>query len=124
MIVYKNENYRSYIVMNGITKADWKLFMEKVPEWQEAYMENLLKEYIKMLQSKKPASTKFWDLDKRIKKDKKNPGVQMQLDKGKAIFDIVTMMNLGIITQENLADFSDDLKESVQELIARNYGNW
>lgn len=110
--------------MNGITKADWKLFMEKVPEWQEAYIENLLKEYIKILQSKKPASTKFWDLDKRIKKDKKNPGVQMQLEKGEAIFDIVTMMNLGIITQENLADFSNDLKESVQELIARNYGNW
>lgn len=124
MIIYRNDNYRSYIVMNDITKADWKLFMEKVPEWQEAYMENLLKEYIKMLQSKKPASIKFWDLDKRIKKDKKNPGVQMQLDKGKAIFDIVTMINLGIITQENLADFSDDLKESVQELIARNYGNW
>lgn len=124
MIIYRNDNYRSYIVMNDITKADWKLFMEKVPEWQEAYMENLLKEYIKMLQSKKPASIKFWDLDKRIKKDKKNPGVQMQLDKSKAIFDIVTMINLGIITQENLADFSDDLKESVQELIARNYGNW
>ena len=78
MIVYKNENYRSYIVMNGITKADWKLFMEKVPEWQEAYMENLLKEYIKMLQSKKPASTKFWDLDKRIKKDKKKTKSKIQ----------------------------------------------
>ena len=74
--------------MKGITKADWKLFMEKVPEWQEAYMERLLKEYVKLLQSKKPASTKFWDLDKRIKKDKKNPGVQMQLDKGKALFPI------------------------------------
>lgn len=110
--------------MNGITKADWKLFMEKVPEWQETYMERLLKEYVKMLQSKKPASTKFWDLDKRIKKDKKNPGVQMQLDKGEAIFDIVTMINLGIITQDDLADFSDDLKESVLELLDRNYGKW
>ena len=31
------------INMNGISKADWKLFMEKVPEWQEAYMERSLK---------------------------------------------------------------------------------
>ena len=46
----------------------------------------------------------------------------MQLDKGEAIFDIVTMINFGIITQEDLADFSNDLKESVQELIDRNYG--
>ena len=111
-------------IMKSITKADWKLFMEKVPEWQEAYMERLLKEYVKMLQSKKPASTKFWDLDKRIKADKRNPGVQMQLDKGEAIYDIVKMINLGIITQEDLADFSDDLKESVPELLDRNYGKW
>ena len=110
--------------MNVITKADWKLFMEKVPEWQEAYMERLLKEYVNMLQSKKPASTKFWDLDKRIKADKKNPGVQMQLDKGEAIYDIVKMINLGIITQEELADFSDSLKADVQELLDRRYGQW
>ena len=110
--------------MKSITKADWKLFMEKVPEWQEAYMERLLKEYVKMLQSKKPASTKFWDLDERIKADKKNPGVQMQLDKGDAIYDIVKMINLEIISKEDLADFSDDLKESVQELLDRHYGQW
>lgn len=77
-----------------------------------------------MLQSKKPASTKFWDLDKRIKDDKRNPGVQMQLDKGDAIYDIVKMINLEIISKEDLADFSDDLKESVQELIDRHYGQW
>jgi hypothetical protein len=110
--------------MNGISKADWKLFMEKVPEWQETYMEGLIKEYIKMLQRKEPASTKFWDLAKRIKADKRSPGVQLQLNKDEAIFDIVTMINLGIITQEDLADFSDNLKESVQELIERNYGKW
>ena len=48
----------------------------------------------------------------------------MQLDKGEAIYDIVKMINLGIITQEDLADFSDDLKESVPELLDRNYGKW
>lgn len=28
-----------------ISKADWKLFREKVPEWQEHYMEQLVKGY-------------------------------------------------------------------------------
>lgn len=55
----QNDNHRSSIIMNGITKADWKLFMDKVPEWQEAYMERLLKEYVKMLQNKKPAALVF-----------------------------------------------------------------
>ena len=82
----------------------------------------LLKEYVKLLQSKKPASTKFWNLNERIKADKRNPGVQMQLDKGEAIYDIVKMINLEIISKEDLADFSDDLNESVQELLDRHYG--
>ena len=32
--------------MNDITKLDWKLFQERVPEWQEHYMERLIKEYV------------------------------------------------------------------------------
>ena len=32
-----------------IRKQDWKLFREKVPEWQELYMEKLLKQYIALL---------------------------------------------------------------------------
>ena len=29
--------------MVEISKADWKLFRERVPEWQEHYMEQLAK---------------------------------------------------------------------------------
>lgn len=29
--------------MAEISKADWKLFCERVPEWQEHYMERLTK---------------------------------------------------------------------------------
>ena len=35
--------------MNDITKSDWKLFQERVPEWQEHYMERLIKEYVELL---------------------------------------------------------------------------
>ncbi len=42
------------------TKSDWKLFRELIPEWQEAYMERLNKEYIRLLSSEKDASEKFW----------------------------------------------------------------
>ena len=50
-----------------VTKQDWKLFQKKVPEWQEAYMERLIREYIKYLQSDRPASVKFWEMEKRLK---------------------------------------------------------
>ncbi len=41
-----------------------------------------------------------------------------------ATYDIVKMINLGIITQEDLANFSDDMNESVQELLERHYRQW
>ena len=50
-----------------ISKKDWKLFREKLSGWQENYMEGLVKEYANFLNDdKKPASEKFWELEKRI----------------------------------------------------------
>lgn len=51
-----------------ISKKDWKLFREKLSGWQENYMEGLVKEYANFLNDdKKPASEKFWELEKWIK---------------------------------------------------------
>jgi hypothetical protein len=57
--------------MGEISKSDWKLFQERLPEWQEHYMERLTKEYIELLSSPGNASDHFRELEKRIKKDKK-----------------------------------------------------
>ena len=103
--------------MIDISKQDWKLFREKLPEWQEAYMEKLIKEYSKLLNSSEPASEKFWALEERIKKDKKNPGVILEVSKSEAIWDIATMIKKKVITTEDLSDFSSDLKDAVQEIL-------
>ena len=59
-----------------ISKKDLKLFRERLSGWQENYMEGLVKEYANFLNDdKKPASEKFWELEKRIKEDKRQPGV-------------------------------------------------
>ena len=59
-----------------ISKKDWKLFRERLADWQEKYMEGLIKEYINFLNDDtKPASEKLWGLEKRIKEDKHHPGV-------------------------------------------------
>ena len=78
------------------SKADWKLFREKIGEWQETYMERLNREYIEILSSEKAASEKFWALDDRMKEDKKKPGVILELRKsntGKVNVGIVLTMN-------------------------------
>ena len=53
--------------MIEISKRDWKLFREKLPKWQEDYMERLCREYVELLTSDAKGSEKFWALEKRIK---------------------------------------------------------
>lgn len=102
-----------------ILKSDWKLFRARIAEWQESYMERLVKEYIYMLNGTGNASDKFWELEERIKKDKKHPGVMLELSKGNMIFDIVALINSGAITTADLEGFSDELRESVDFLLRR-----
>ena len=102
-----------------ISKSDWKLFRTRIVEWQESYMERLVKEYIDMLNGTGNASDKFWELEERIKKDKKHPGVMLELSKGNMIFDIVALINSGVITIADLEGFSDELRESVDFLLHR-----
>ena len=109
--------------MAEVPKSDWKLFMAKVPEWQERYMDKLLKQYIRLLKDEsKDPSERFWKLDERMKKDKKNPGVQMELEKKEVPYDIVRLIRLKIIKPEDIEDFSDSLKDYVDELMERSYG--
>lgn len=102
-----------------VSKSDWKLFRTRIGDWQEAYMERLVKEYMDLLEGKENASDKFWNLEERIKKDKKHPGVMLELSKGNMIFDIVTLINSGVITTADLEGFSDGLKESIANFTNR-----
>ena len=72
-----------------VSKNDWKLFRTCIGDWQEAYMERLVKEYVDLLDGAENASDKFWKLEERIKKDKKHPGVMLELSKGNMMFDLV-----------------------------------
>lgn len=102
-----------------VSKSDWKLYRTRIGDWQEAYMDRLVKEYMDLLDGAENASDKFWKLEERIKKDKKHPGVMLELSKGNVVFDIVALINSGVITVDNLEDFSNELKESVDFLLHR-----
>jgi len=105
--------------MMEISKSDWKKYREKISVWQEHYMERLVEEYIAFLRSDRPASDKFWELERRIKQDKKCPGVLIEMRKSSAIYDIVRLIGDGVISLDDLDEFSDDLKEVVKFLIER-----
>ena len=103
--------------MVEISKSDWKLFRERIPEWQENYMGRLIEEYIKLLKSSGNPSDRFWKLEKRIKQDRKHPGVLIEMRKSEALWDILTLIRQKVITVGDLDGFSEELKNTVKELL-------
>lgn len=97
----------------GFTERDWKLFRNKVADWQESYMDRLNKEYIELLSGEANPSEKFWRLEKRIKQDRKNAGVQVDMRRSTLILNIISLINEGVIGFDDLQEFSDELRETV-----------
>ena len=104
--------------MYQIEEKDWKLYREKLPEWQEAYMERLIKEYAELLNSDKAASEKFWALDKRIRADRQSLGVRIIEERRSKLQNILTGLIIEhVISLDDLQDFSEELRESTSMWI-------
>ena len=101
------------------TKKDWTLFRNKIADWQEAYMDRLNKEYIDLLSEDANPSEKFWRMDKRIKEDRKKTGVQLEMSRSNLIYNIISLISDGVISIEDLEEFSDELKEAVSVFVER-----
>ena len=99
--------------MHQVKEKDWKLFRKKLPEWQEAYLERLIKEYAELLNGDDAASEKFWALDKRIRADRKSLGVHVDGVTRSNLQNILTGLIIeNVITENDLHDFSEELRES------------
>lgn len=101
------------------SKQDWKLFREKLPGWQEAYMDRLNQEYMTLLSGDGSPSKKFWALYDRIRQDKQCRGVILQLKKANVAFDLAALICDGVISHADLDEFSQDLRDTVQHLCSR-----
>ncbi len=101
------------------TKKDWTLFENKIADWQEIYMNRLNREYIELLSEDANPSDKFWRLDKRIKEDRKKTGVQLEMSRSNLIYNIISLINECAISCEDLEEFSDDLKETVNAYVMK-----
>ena len=103
-----------------ITNQDWKLFRSRLPNWQEAYMNRLNQEYAKILSGEGTPSDKFWALEKRIRQDRRSPGVQIQPKRSELLYLLAALLNDGVITFKDLDGFSDNLLDALHFLTERN----
>ena len=100
--------------MYQVIEKDWKLFRKLLPGWQEAYMERLAKEYIELLSSDRQASDKFWELDQRIKQDKRRTGVLARGVSRSNMFQlIINLIYEETISEDDLKEFSEILRENI-----------
>ena len=98
-----------------VNEKDWKLFRNKIAGWQDAYIDKLNKEYINLLSSDEKPSIKFWALEKRIRNDKNDAGVVVEMKRSKLIDNIAALLDESAITMDDLEEFSDEFKERVQD---------
>lgn len=100
-----------------VSDYDWRLYKSLFPKWQERYMAKLNKEYIALLNENNNPSTNFWKLEKRIHHDIKSPGVAIDVRHSDLFVDILSLMNAGVINREDLADFSRDVTDWIDQFL-------
>jgi len=104
----------------NITNQDWKLFRQRLPGWQEAYMDRLNKEYADILFGEGQPSEKFWALENRIREDRRRPGVQLRISRSTMLHSLILLLHDGVITTDDLEGFSDDVKKSAHMFLNLN----
>lgn len=105
--------------MNNISKSDWQLFNKLLPEWQERYVNRLNQEYKKILDSDDSPSNKFWKLEKRIKADRKSPGVLVEASKRSMFQTLLQLLSEKVIIDEDLNGFSEELRDEINDVVKR-----
>ena len=103
--------------MYQVKEQDWKLFREKLPLWQEAYLDRLNQEYIQLLSGAGNASEKFWELEKRIRRDQNSVGVVADMRRSQMYSNLLSLLGNEIIREDDLDGFSEELSETLKDVV-------
>lgn len=101
------------------TERDWRLFRSRIPQWQEAYMSKLNEEYVALLTADGNASDKFWALEERLRKDKQSVGVCVEMRRSELIWNLMALLNDGVISRADLDGFSEGVLEILDFYLCR-----
>ena len=86
-------------------------------------MERLNREYIALLSGTGSASEKFWELDRRMREDKRRGGVVMRMSRSNMELNLLSLLSDGVISTADLDGFSEELREKLA-LALRDHRDW
>jgi len=105
-------------------ESDWKKFSAMVPMLRERYLATQNARIARMLTDPKKNETgRFWDAMDEMKREAET--LRTCLDghsRSEMIFYLVLMRKVGMVTKEDLADFSEDLQKQVFDVPIRKKG--
>lgn len=101
-------------------ESDWKLFRRLLPGWQERFMAKLNREYAELLAEDRQASDIFWELDKRMREDKRKAGVVVRdMSRSNMDMHIMNLLSEGAITLDDLSEFSEEYRGRIELIMSR-----
>lgn len=94
-------------------EKDWKIFRDMAPELRERYLIDRNKELASILSDDQRSQTeRFWDVEERAREIAKV--LRVCLDghtRSKMNFFMITMINHGMMKQDDLTKFSEQMRE-------------
>lgn len=100
-----------------VNEQDWRLFREKLVNWQENYIAKLNQEYIQILSRDGSAADNFWKLEKRMNRDKRRIGVTADMRRSMMWSNLIDLLQDKVITLDDLDGFSEDLAAKLRFLF-------
>lgn len=82
-------------------------------------MGRLNAEYAALLSADGDASDKFWALEKRIRRDRQSVGVCVDMRRSKLIWNLIALVNEGVISRSDLDGFSEGVLEILEYMCFR-----
>ena len=104
--LYVSTKYLPGIRLEAVSKARPRLA-------RALYGGRLIEEYRSILESEKLSSEKFWALEKRIRQDKKSPGVIVDMRRSTMRLELMQLLFLGVIRPSDLEGFSQELRDGL-----------
>ena len=97
-----------------VNESDWKKFRKLLPDWQRRYMERLVADYLRMLQSEIPVDDRFWKLEKRVRQDARKTAVCCDMRRSLMYENLAKLLAEKAITLEELSVFSEETLRAVR----------
>ena len=104
---------------NWSSNRDQLLFCKKSPDGRKRISGGWTK-YIELLSRDGSEAKKFWELYKRIRRDKRCTGLQAEMRSSEILANLCRLVNEGAIGYDDLDGFSEELREDVIRITSYN----